>query len=88
METVLKITSLNIFNKIAGAVFGMLKYALAISVVFWLIKPLQNIVNVIPEKARQESLLYDYVLRTASSLAPAVKDVKDEFRENFGSKTF
>jgi len=88
MEAVLKITSLNLFNKIAGAVFGMLKFALAISVVFWLIKPMQNSVQVIPEKSRKESLLYDYVLKIASSLAPAVKDVKDEFKENFGSKTF
>jgi membrane protein required for colicin V production len=88
MEAVLKITSLNLFNKIAGAVFGILKFALAISVIFWLLKPMQESVNVIPEKSRKESILYDYVLKIASSLAPAVKDVKDEFRENFGSKSF
>ena len=88
MEAVLKIASLNLFNKIAGALFGFLKFALAISVVFWLIKPLQDKMNVIPEKARKESMLYEYVLKTASSLAPAVKDVKDEFRENFGNKSF
>ncbi len=88
MEAVLKITSLNLFNKIAGALFGILKFALAISVVFWLIKPMQESLNIIPEKSRKESLLYGYVLKIASSLAPAVKDVKDEFRENFGSKTF
>jgi len=88
MEAVLKITSINLFNKIAGALFGILKFALAISVVFWLVKPMQESINIIPEKARKESLLYGYVLKIASSLAPAVKDVKDEFRENFGSKTF
>lgn len=88
MEAVLKITSLNLFNKIAGALFGLLKFALAISVIFWLIKPMQNSVNIIPEKARKESMLYEYVLKIASSISPAVKDVKDEFRENFGSKTF
>ncbi len=85
MEAVLKITSLNMFNKVAGALFGLLKFALALSVIFWLIKPLQNSVNLIPEKTRNESLLYPYVLKIASSLSPAVKDVKDEFRENFGS---
>jgi membrane protein required for colicin V production len=85
MEQVLKITSLNLFNKIAGALLGLLKFALAISVIFWLIRPLQDSVNIIPEKARNESMLYGYVLQAASSLAPAVKDVKDEFKENFGS---
>lgn len=88
MEAVLKIASLNVFNKIAGALFGMLKFALAISVVFWLIKPMQNAVNIIPEKSRNESYFYKPILSIASSLAPAVKDVKDEFRENFGSKSY
>lgn len=88
METILKITSLNVFNKVAGALFGLLKFALAISVIFWLIRPLQNSITIIPEKARNESVLYPYVLKTASALAPAVKDVKDEFKENFGSKPF
>jgi membrane protein required for colicin V production len=85
MEAVLKITSLNLFNKVAGACFGLLKFALAISVIFWLVKPLEHSMPVIPEEARKESLLYPYVLRIASSLAPAVKDIKEEFRENFGS---
>lgn len=88
MEAVLKITSLNLFNKIAGAVFGLLKFALALSVIFWLIRPLQDSITIIPEKARNESMLYPYVLDAAASLAPAVKDVKDEFKENFGNKPF
>jgi membrane protein required for colicin V production len=83
MEAVLKIASLNLFNKIAGSLLGILKFALAVSVIFWLLKPLEGSVDIIPEKSKQESLLYPYVLKTASSLAPAVKDVKDEFRENF-----
>lgn len=85
MEAVLKIASLNVFNKIAGAVLGVLKFALAVSVIFWLLKPLEGSWNPIPEKSRKESVLYPYVLKAASALAPAVKDVKDEFRENLGS---
>lgn len=83
METVLKIASLNLFNKIAGALLGILKFALAVSVIFWLLIPLQNSISIIPEKSRNESLLYPYVLKAASALAPAVKDVKDEFKDNF-----
>ena len=84
MEAVLKITSLNLFNKIAGAVFGLIKFMLALSVIFWLLVPLQNQFNIIPAKTRNESFLYPYVLKAAASLSPAVKDVKDEFRQNFG----
>ncbi|MDQ3050082.1 MAG: CvpA family protein [Bacteroidota bacterium] len=86
MEAVLKIASLNLFNKVAGSIFGLLKFALAISVIFWLIKPMQQSLNIIPEKSRKESMLYEPVLKIASSLSPAVKDVKDEFRENFGNR--
>lgn len=85
MEAVLKIASLNVFNKVAGAIFGMTKFALAISVIFWLVKPVESDLAIIPEKSRKESLLYPYILKIASSLSPAVKDVKDEFRENFGT---
>ncbi len=85
MEAVLKITSLNMFNKVAGALFGALKFALVLSVIFWLVKPIETSMPVIPEKARKESFFYPYVLKVASSLAPAVKDVKDEFRNKFGN---
>ena len=84
MEAVLKITSLNLFNKIAGAVLGIFKLSLAVSVIFWLLIPLENLLPVIPQKTRDESVLYGYVLKTASFISPAVQDVKDEFRENFG----
>jgi membrane protein required for colicin V production len=86
LETVLKINSLNLFNKVAGGAFGLFKLALALSVIFWLLLPFEKTISLIPEKSRKESLLYQPVLNTASWLAPAVKDLKDEFRENFGSK--
>lgn len=84
MEAVLSVSSLSIFNKIAGAVFGMLKLALALSVIFWLIKPFENKMNVIPANVRSESLLYEHVLKISTFLAPAIKDVKDEFNEKLG----
>jgi len=85
MEAVLKIASLNVFNKVSGSILGVAKFALAVSVIFWLLKPLEGFVNVIPEKSRKESLLYGYVFKTASFITPVMQDVKDEFRENFGS---
>jgi uncharacterized membrane protein required for colicin V production len=85
MEAVLKITSLNVFNKIAGAVLGIFKFAIAVSVIFWLIKPFEGNVNLIPEKSRKESLLYPYVLSTSSFITPVIQDVKEEFNENFGA---
>lgn len=85
MEAVLKIASLNVFNKIAGMLLGALKFALAVSVIFWLLKPLEGFVDVIPEKSRKESLLYGYVIKTASFITPVMQDVKNEFKDNFGN---
>lgn len=85
MEAVLKIASLNVFNKISGSILGMIKFALAVSVIFWLLKPLEGFADIIPKKSRDESLLYGYVLKTASFITPMVQDVKNEFRDNFGS---
>lgn len=85
MEAVLKITSLNFFNKIAGAVLGIAKFAMAVSVLFWLIKPFEGRMDLIPEKSRNESLLYPYILATSSFITPVIQDVKEEFNENFGA---
>ncbi len=85
MEAVLKITSLNMFNKLAGLVLGVIKFTLAVSVIFWLLKPLENFANIIPEKSRNESLLYKPVLKAASFVTPVMDDVKDQFRKKFGS---
>jgi len=86
MESVLKITSLNIFNKIAGATIGVLKFALALSVIFWLLLPLDRLARVVPEKAKKESILYPYIMEIAAALAPAASEMTDAFRENFGRK--
>lgn len=86
MEAVLSVSSLSIFNKIAGAVFGLVKLALAVSVIFWLIKPFEKQINMIPKNVRDESLLYNKVLNASTFLAPAMKDVKDEFNEKLGNR--
>jgi membrane protein required for colicin V production len=86
MEAVLSVASLSVFNKIAGAVFGLLKLALAVSVIFWLFKPFENKINMIPKNVRNESLLYNQVLKVSTFLAPAMKDVKDEFNKKLGSR--
>ncbi|HEX5003553.1 MAG TPA: CvpA family protein [Bacteroidia bacterium] len=81
MEAVLSVTSLNIFNKIAGALLGLIKLALAVSVIFWLIKPFEKHMNLIPAETRNGSVLYGPVLKLSTFLAPAIKDVKDVLNE-------
>jgi len=81
LEAVLKITSLNLFNKITGMLLGIFKLALALSVILWLIKPLESTVDVLPEKVRKGSLLYPYILKTSTFITPVLQDVKKEFKD-------
>lgn len=81
MEVILKATALNIFNKLAGAILGVLKFAFVISVIFWLFLPLQSKAKLIPPKIMQESVLFPYILKTSSWIFPALDDIKEEFRD-------
>lgn len=82
LENVLKITSLNVFNQVAGAVLGIFKFALVVSVVLWLFKALEPHWNFINDSTKKESLLYEPVLNTSSFVTPALQDIKEEFKEN------
>jgi membrane protein required for colicin V production len=84
LEGILELTALSLFNNIGGALFGLLKFGLILSVIFWLIHSIEQDVKIIPDKLKQGSLLYSPVLKIASSVQPLLQDVKKEFRENIG----
>jgi len=84
LESILKITALNPFNKIAGALFGILKYALIVSVVLWLLRSLDPYWTIINKKTKQESVLYKPVLKISSIITPALEDIKEEFMQKVG----
>jgi membrane protein required for colicin V production len=84
LEKILKIADLNIINKIAGAVLGIIKFALVVSVILWSFKALEPHWNFINASTKKQSLLYEPVLKTASFLTPALQDIKEEFKEKVG----
>ena len=83
IESVLKVTALNIFNKIAGACFGVFKYAFVISVLFLLLRPLERKLNFPPSEVRKESVIYPYITKVSSMIFPALDDIRKEFRRRF-----
>ncbi|HMR45872.1 MAG TPA: CvpA family protein [Bacteroidia bacterium] len=82
LEGILKAGDLNLFNKIIGGVFGLLKYALVLSVFLWLLKSLEPHLNFINTQTKKESKLYEPVLKTSTFLTPALQDIKNEFRQH------
>ncbi len=85
MEGILKIGNLNTFNKIAGAFFGLLKFALVLSVVLSVFRPLDAQIGILSAKTKSESVLYSPVVRFSQYLFPALKDVQKEFSKHVGS---
>lgn len=81
LESILKIASLNIFNKIAGALLGILKFGLVTSIMLWSFKTLEPHWDFISSDLKSKSLLYEPVLKTSAYVTPALDDIKKEFHE-------
>ncbi|MEO8148292.1 MAG: CvpA family protein [Bacteroidia bacterium] len=84
LEAILKAASLTTFNKVAGSVLGMAKWALIVSVVLWLFKSLEHSLTIIPAKAKKESMTYDFVLKFSTFITPTFDEIKKEFNQNLG----
>ena len=84
LEGILKITALNAFNKIAGAVFGMIKFALVISFLLALFRPVDVRMGLMKQQTKSSSYLYNPVLHISHYLFPALQDVKKEFEHRVG----
>jgi membrane protein required for colicin V production len=84
LETILKTASLTSLNKAMGALAGLTKWALIVSVFLWLIKSLEPHVFILPLKLQNESVTYKPVLKLATFITPAFAEIKKEFNNNIG----
>jgi len=75
MEKAVKVTALGIFNKIAGALFGALKFILIAGAILYLISILENSFRMIPPKTQETSLLYKFYLESFKILVPAIRNI-------------
>jgi membrane protein required for colicin V production len=64
--------ALSSINKICGALFGSLKFALMMSVVIFVIEAVEKSYPMISFKAKEESLLYKPIGKIAPMLIPAL----------------
>ncbi len=79
LEGILKMSSLTPINQVLGALFGCVKFGLAISVMLSLLRPVDARIGILSAKTKSESHLYVPVLSVAHYLFPALQDVKSEF---------
>lgn len=68
--------ALSAVNKIGGAIFGALKFALMMSVVIFMIDAVEESYPMVSFKSKEESLLYRPVGKIAPALIPALNKSK------------
>jgi len=68
--------ALGIFNKIGGAIFGVLKYAMIMSVIIFMMDAIEKSYPMISFKTKKESLLYKPLATVAPLLIPVLNENK------------
>ena len=73
MESAVKMAALGVVNKIAGAIFGALKFVLITGTALYLLHSIESRFRLIPEKTQESSLLYKYYMEGIKMAVPAIK---------------
>ena len=76
IERLVKAVSLGFVNKLAGGIFGMLKFGLILSVLIFVMNAIEKSVRLIPSETKEKSLLYEPVGKIAPIIIPGLRDSK------------
>lgn len=76
IEKLVDIVSLSLINKLLGSVFCILKFALILSLILYLINSFDTDKKLIKKSARNESYLYKPVSSLITTFVPAIKNFK------------
>ena len=69
--------ALGVFNKILGAIFGLLKYAFILSVILYFFNQLDSKYSYLSADKKAESHLYYPLVKMAPALLPLMKETKE-----------
>lgn len=75
LQKIVTMVALGIVNRIAGAVFGMLKFGLIISVILNVVSTINTEVAFIDSEMEETSLLYRPISQVAPIIIPAIKNL-------------
>jgi membrane protein required for colicin V production len=85
-EGLITVTMMGLFNKIAGALFGLLKFTVIASVLIYFFHKADTKYRWIAPDTKAESKLYYPMLKTAPFILPVLKNLEEEVDEQFPSK--
>ena len=78
LERVVKMVALGIVNRIAGMVFGMMKFGIIISVILNLVNTIDAEVSFIENDMKSKSLLFQPLSDFSSTLFPKLNEIKEK----------
>ena len=76
IERFVKAVSLGFLNKLGGAIFGMLKFGLLMSMIIFFLEAINKTVSLIPDETKKSSLLYEPIGKIAPMIIPGLKGSK------------
>ncbi|MBI5219751.1 MAG: CvpA family protein [Bacteroidia bacterium] len=68
--------SLGIANKILGAIFGIVKFALILSIIFIIFNKVDEKSSLVSKETKEKSLLYNPLARLSAFIFPALESFK------------
>ncbi len=83
IDKLIKAVALGIINRIAGAVFGGLKFLLIISAFLVIIDKIDSQTHLLEDNTKNESLLYKPVLSITYGIFPSLKNITPDINTNF-----
>lgn len=83
-SSLINVTPFGVFNRILGALFGLLRYALVLSLLLWFLKTAENKIRIIPESQTEKSKLLDPLSKVAPALLPVLNSFKEKMRKKAG----
>lgn len=75
LEKVVNFIALKMINKIAGACFGLIKYALIFSALLFVFDTLDKQFHILPETIKQESKIYPLMQPIVPTIVPQIKEL-------------
>ena len=76
LEKFVKAVALGFVNKLAGGIFGMLKFGLILSVLIFVLNAIEKTIQVIPAETKKSSLLYEPIGKIAPMIIPGLEGSK------------
>lgn len=74
LQRFVKAVSLGFVNKLAGAIFGTLKFGLILSMIIFFLEAVNKSVSFMPDEIKKNSLLYGHVQKIAPTVIPGLNE--------------